>query len=346
MRIRSVKELKGGEILSEPVVTEEKEVLIPEGTTIREDYIPLIQSMGIETLMIEDPYVHYENPHLILHPDQYCGYVEKIRKLLEGHIYRQTTSLRLIQPLANDIVKDMAQMTDHTVIDVCERTADLYEHTIMVTLLSLLLAKRMKISEDLLLSIAIGGLLHDLGIRYITAPYEDCNLDELTPNEIFEFKKHPILGYTAIEEEKWIPDVSRNIILYHHERMDGSGFPLKQNSFEVSCRIVQLCDAFDSYISGVECRRISIQEALEKIKSQAGILFDGEMVREFISLIAKYPVGTTVKTSEEENGVVISQTDDPDHPIIMFLDANMCCKDGEKQLNLEKEKNVSIRQVV
>ena len=65
MRIRSVKELKGGEILSEPVVTEEKEVLIPGGTTIREDYIPLIQSLGIETLMIEDPYVHYENPHLI-----------------------------------------------------------------------------------------------------------------------------------------------------------------------------------------------------------------------------------------------------------------------------------------
>lgn len=346
MRIRSVKELKGGEILSEPVVTEEKEVLIPKGTTIHEDYIPLIQSLGIETLMIEDPYVDYENPHLILRPNQYHGYVDKVRRLLEGHIYRQTASLRLIQPLANDIVKDMAQMTDHTVIDVCERTADLYEHTIMVTLLSLLLAKRLKVSEESLLPIAIGGLLHDLGIRYITVPYVDCDLNELPPNEIFEFKKHPILGYTAIEEEKWIPDISRNIILYHHERLDGSGFPLKQKSFETACRIVQLCDAFDSYISGMECRRISIQEALEKIKAQAGILFDGEMVSEFISMVAKYPVGTTIKTSEEENGVVVSQTDDPDHPIIMFLDADMRCKDGEMQLNLEKEKNVSIQQVV
>lgn len=346
MRIRSVGELKGGEILSEPIFTEEKEILIPKGTRIRKDYIPLIQTLGVETLMIEDPYVDYENPHFLLKLESYREYVAKVKKILEGHIYHETKSLRMIEPLAHELVNDVNQMTRYAVIDMCERSADLYEHTIMVTLLSVIMAKRMNLQENTLLHIAIGSLLHDLGIRYITVPYENCNYNELQPNEIFEYKKHTILAYTALENEKWIPDISRKIILSHHERLNGSGFPLKQRNSELECRIVQICDAFDCMISGMECRRTSVQNALKQLKNASGILFDHTMVDEFVSMIAKYPVGTTVKTNEEENGVVISQTNDPNYPVIMFLDAEMRCETSRQKLNLEEERNISIQQVV
>ena len=346
MRIRSVGELKGGEILSEPVFTEEKEILIPKGTRIHEEYIPLIQALGVETLMIEDPYVDYENPHFLLNLDSYREYVTKVRKLLEGHIYQETKSLRMIEPLAHELVNDVNKMTKYAVIDMCERSADLYEHTIMVTLMSVILAKRMKLDENPLLNIAIGSLLHDLGIRYITVPYENCNYNELQPNEIFEYKKHTILAYTALENEKWIPDISRKIILSHHERMNGSGFPLKQKNSELECRIVQICDAFDCMISGMECRRTSVQDALQQIQEGAGALYDKTIAEEFISMIAKYPVGTTVKMDGEENGVVVSQTNDPDHPVIMFLDDDMLGTMSGKKLNLEEERSISIQQVV
>ena len=52
MRMKSVDILNGGEVLAEAVLTEEKAVLIPKGTAIKADYVPLIQSLGIETLMI------------------------------------------------------------------------------------------------------------------------------------------------------------------------------------------------------------------------------------------------------------------------------------------------------
>ena len=51
MRIRAVNVLNGGEILAEPVVTEKNEILIPKGTVLKEEYIPLIKSLGVESLM-------------------------------------------------------------------------------------------------------------------------------------------------------------------------------------------------------------------------------------------------------------------------------------------------------
>ena len=64
-----------------------------------------------------------------------------------------------------------------------------------------------------------------------------------------------------------------------------------------------------------------------------------------MSMIAKYPVGTTVKTNEEQNGVVISQTADPENPVIMILDASMSGVD-ERKCNLDLDKSISILQVV
>ena len=54
--------------------------------------------------------------------------------------------------------------------------------------------------------------------------------------------------------------------------MAGTGFPMKQKNKELECRIIQACDAFDSLISGMECKRICVQEAINQIKENDGKL--------------------------------------------------------------------------
>jgi HD-GYP domain-containing protein (c-di-GMP phosphodiesterase class II) len=163
----------------------------------------------------------------------------------------------------------------------------------------------------------LGCLLHDIGLRYITTNYIDWDGED--PLEDFEFKKHTLLGYSALDEERWIPDISRKMVLFHHERLDGSGFPMRRKNKEIEIRIIQVCDAFDSAISGIECQRISIQKALANIKSEAGEKFDPEVVNALLSIIAYYPVGTTVKLDNQMEAVVVSQTGDPKNPVIMEL---------------------------
>ena len=61
MRIKAVSSLVGGEVLAEPILTEKNDILIPNGTRIKPDYVPLIESLGIESVMVEDPYENYES---------------------------------------------------------------------------------------------------------------------------------------------------------------------------------------------------------------------------------------------------------------------------------------------
>ena len=343
MRIKSVGTLCGGEILAESVLTDENEIIIPKGTELKKDYVSLIQSLDIESLMIEDPYEDYENPNPIILPGTMDKIVERVRKLMEGHIYHSNKSMREFEIIANDIVKEVDEMSGNAIIDMKERTSNLYEHTVMVTLLSVMVAKKLKLDKIKRYNIAIGCLLHDIGIRYITVPYENKDFDNADQAEIFEFKKHTILGYSALDEETWIPEISKKMILSHHENLKGTGFPMKQKNREIECKIIQACDAFDCYISGMECKRMSVQKALENIIENAKILYDKKIVDYLVSTVAKYPVGTTVKTNVEEHGVVISQTVDPDNPIIMILNTE---KEKCNERNLMLEKNISILGVV
>lgn len=342
MRIRAVSKLIGGEILAEAILTREKEILIPKGTELKSEYIPLIQSLEIESLMLEDPYEDYEKPHFIIQENSIKKYTESVRKLMEGHIYHENDkSLKIFEVIANDILKEINSSTAEAILDMKERSSNLYEHTIMVTLLSVLVGKKLKLDEQRLYNLALGCLLHDIGLRYVTIPYEDRDLTTVEPAEMFEYKKHTILGYSALQDEKWIPQISRKMILSHHENMEGTGFPMKQKYKETECRIIQACDAFDCYISGMECKRMSVQEALDIIIGNAGKKYDKAVVDNLVSTVAKYPVGTTVKTNVEERGVVISQTVDPENPIIMILNTDEC-----SERNLMLEENISILGVV
>lgn len=342
MRIRAVSKLIGGEILAEAILTREKEILIPKGTELKSEYIPLIQSLEIESLMLEDPYEDYEKPHFIIQEDSIKKYTESVRKLMEGHIYHENDkSLKIFEVIANDIVKEINSSTAEAILDMKERNSNLYEHTVMVTLLSVLVGKKLKLDEQRLYNLALGCLLHDIGLRYVTIPYEGRDLTAVEPAEMFEYKKHTILGYSALQDETWIPQISRKMILSHHENMEGTGFPMKQKYKETECRIIQACDAFDCYISGMECKRMSVQEALNIMIGNAGKKYDKAVVDNLVSTVAKYPVGTTVKTNVEERGVVISQTVDPENPIIMILNTDEC-----SERNLMLEENISILGVV
>ena len=344
MRIRAVNVLNGGEILAEPVVTEKNEILIPKGTVLKEEYIPLIKSLGVESLMLEDPYENYEDPNPIIVSSRLDKYVEKVRRLMEGHIYHGASkSLKEFEIIANDIVREIDELPLDGIIDIKERNANLYDHTVMVTLLSVMVAKKLKLDNKKKYNIAVGCLLHDIGIRYITVQYENRNFDNAEPVELFEYKKHTILGYSALEDESWIPPISMKMILCHHENMNGTGFPMKQKNKEIECKIIQACDAFDCFISGMECRRMSIQQALEYLVEGTDIFYDRRIVRAIERLVARYPVGTRVRLNTGESGIVLKQTENSIRPVIRILDEEN--RLTEKVYQLNKNKNVSILQV-
>ena len=339
MKCKSIDVLKGGEVLAEPIVSQRQDTIIPRGTVIKTEYLPLIASMGIQTVMIEDPYEDYETPHPIIETPHFDYFVGRIKGIMEGHIYQSNNSLREFEMIANEIIKETQDIPNDIIIDVTERDADLYEHTIMVTLLSVFIGKRLHLDKKKLYNLALGSLLHDIGIRYITVPYESIDPKTVDPVAMFELKKHTILGYSALDGENWIPDISRKMILSHHERIDGSGYPMRQKNKEIEIRIIQVCDLFDCCLTGMEGKRQSLQETLRILAERAGIGLDKKVVELLLDIVAPYPVGTEIKTSDEGQGIVIAQTSDKNHPIIMIVDEN---QQKYEQKNLMLEKDISI----
>ena len=340
MRFKSIDVLKGGEVLAEPILSEKEDIIMQKGTIIKTEYIPLLMSMGIQTIMVEDPYEHLETPNAIVSIATFEDYVGRIKRIMESHIYHSNSSLREFEMIANEIVKEIQEIPNDIIIDVTERSSDLYEHTMRVTLLSVFLGKRLHFDRQRLYHVALGALLHDIGIRYVTSKYENADFSVMDPVSVFELKKHTILGYSALDGESWIPDIARKMILSHHERIDGTGYPMKQKNKEIECRIIQACDAFDCYISGVECKRKSLQEALSIMEEMRGQAFDKKIIDILLDSVAPYPVGTTVITSQDENGVVISQTKDKNNPIIMVIDSEE--ENNFFQRNLMLEDDISI----
>jgi HD-GYP domain-containing protein (c-di-GMP phosphodiesterase class II) len=337
MRIRLVQSLKGGERLAEPVITEKKEILISKGAELKLEYLDMLSFLGIDTVSIEDPYKGYETANHIINDEKKNNYIEEVRDILEKHIYQGKATLEGIEALARKIIDDLDDFDDGKVIDVAERNGNLYDHTVFVTLLTILVAKKLDIKDENLCEIAQGALLHDLGLRYITVPYVNCDMERRTSAETFEYHKHTILAYSALENEKWLSPVAKNMILTHHERKDGSGFPLKQKTKDIESKILQACDAFDCLISGMECKRVKIEEAMEYIGEVADVLFDANIIKVIEKMIARYPVGTKVRLSTGENAVVLKQTSDSIKPIVGVLDENEQMTDQRYSLNEDKD---------
>ena len=203
----------------------------------------------------------------------------------------------------------------------------------------------MNLSKWEVYDIGVGSLLHDMGLRYLSTPYQDVDIEnEFDPESLFEYKKHTLYGFSSVEKETWISNESKKIILFHHERLDRSGYPFKQIVMPLGVRIVAIADAFDDRLCGIGVKRENVRQALEYIRSGKDKLFEGRIVDYFLELIATYPVGTHVVTNRGDEAVVIEQNEHfTDRPKIKLIkDRFGKPYEEDKLINLTEEEDILI----
>lgn len=155
-------------------------------------------------------------------------------------------------------------------------------HSVRVTALSLLLAKKLLCSREELRIIHIGALLHDIGKVGI---YDSVLLKDqsLTSEEFDLMKKHPIIGEKIITPVG-LPDDVHQIILQHHEWVNGMGYPFGINGDMITkyAKIVSIADAFDAMTSDRCYREDKGREyAFKEILDGGGIQFDADYAAVF-----------------------------------------------------------------
>lgn len=302
-----------------------------------------------ETQKVKTPKISMEKI-TILRDDVEEQVKNKIKEILELHVYQQTEGLKQITETAQNIISDILEEDGviEKVYDVKERSADIYEHSLQVCTIATLIALKLGLTKKQIYDISVSSLIHDIGLRYLVVRYEDQDINLLPAKDQEEYKKHPIYGYTAIKNEAWLSDNAKEIVLNHHERKDGSGYPLGTDLISRMTQIVGVCDEFDELICGVGKARVRVHEAINNIRNYSGIWFDSDIVEAFLQLIAVYPVGSRVKTNQGELGIVMKQNAHfPERPILRIVkDKFGQAIHNEKIVDLIKETNVVIQEVV
>lgn len=321
MKLVYVKDLKGNEILAKDIMTWDYKIILPKGSVIYKDYIQKLIDLGIDEV-----YVQVDEKRVgeivILKSEMEESIKKTVKGVLERHRYHNNDELSSLSDTADKIITSILEEKEviERVYDIKQRKADIYEHSVSVCSLSILTALKMGIEIKKIHDIGVGCLLHEIGLRYITVDYNNRDVEALENTEIIEYKKHPVYGFSSLRDESWISEISKVIVLYHHERIDGSGFPLKAKDFPIEVKIVNVCDAFDEFICGIACKRMKVYEAVEYLKTFKNVLFDGKIVDTFLSFTAIYPAGSLVLTNEGEIGIVIAQNQEfIDRPVLRIM---------------------------
>jgi HD-GYP domain-containing protein (c-di-GMP phosphodiesterase class II) len=220
--------------------------------------------------------------------------------------------------------------------------ADVYTfaHSIDVCAFAVYMGIHYGYKKDSLLVLGIGSILHDLGKTRVSS--EILNKPgRLTEEEFGEVKNHPLWGYEMLIEDASvkISDRSLEIVLSHHERYDGRGYPrgLKGDQISDMAGICALSDVYNALtVERVYRKAFPSNEAYEMIMTYGNLNVRYELVKLFSKCVYPYPVATPVLLSQGQIGLVVGNNRNlPLRPVVAVAGT------GEK-IDLSEELSVVI----
>ncbi|WP_047153332.1 HD-GYP domain-containing protein [Aneurinibacillus tyrosinisolvens] len=333
--------VKPGVTLSEQVVTSLGGVLFEKGTRIQQREIEILKAFLIERISIEEEVEDHavsvidkgkaeqvkiqkaEEPdkRFDLKVSKAADYLEKITNWVGGGMPIPVMDLReTVQPLVQAVnAKPDVLFSIQKIKELDKYT---YEHSIFVGILSVAIARWMKIPEQEYMQISLAGTLHNIGVCRIE-PSILHKPGKLNYDEFEEVKKHTSYGYQIIKGTAGLSEGVALAALQHHEREDGSGYPqrVKGNQIHLYAKIVAIADVYHAMCTERGYRKaLSPYRVIEQLREYSFGKLDPVIVRTFISGIMQLSAGKIVRLNDGRVGKIIFV--DPQNPTRPMIDIN------------------------
>ncbi len=239
---------------------------------------------------------------------QLSGTIEQvIRNLRHGKSFNVPDAGRVVEQLVVSMLRNPDAMM--LLQQLRNRDEYAYSHSIGASVLAVAFARHMGYSRRQIKFFAMGALLLDIG--KLQVPEELLKRPgRLSDDEFAEIKRHVGFGVDLIKGSKGISQITLDVVASHHERFDGSGYPLglKGKHISVHGRMAGIIDTYDAITSNRPyAAALSPHEAIRRLYDLGGSDFQKELVEQFIQCIGAYPTGTLVELSAGEVGIVVAQ---------------------------------------
>jgi putative nucleotidyltransferase with HDIG domain len=220
---------------------------------------------------------------------------------------------------------------------------ELYFHSLNVTMLSLMMARDIKLPQEAVQALGMGALFHDVGRREIPNRIL-MKMEPLTVSERNLYELHCEYGVKIAQQLK-LPPLTLAIIHEHHEYFDGSGYPnrLKGEAIKLLARIVAIANYYDELCNPLNlANAMTPHEALATMFAKLRTRFDPKLLQVFVRCLGVYPPGTIVQLSNGVIGMVATiNTSKPMKPMIVTYDADIP-KEEAVLIDMETEVDVNI----
>lgn len=225
-----------------------------------------------------------------------------------GHTVQTALAEQLVQDITDSVMRSPSALVSLARI----KTADdyTYMHSVAVCALMVALALQLKLDAAQTRSAGMGGLLHDLGKALV--PLEVLNKPgKLTDAEFTLIKTHPAQGHMLLVECLTDDPAVLDIVLHHHEKTDGSGYPSGQAGEGISllAKMGAICDVYDAISSDRPYKKgWDPAESLKKMAEWTNGHLDTQVFHAFVKSMGIYPTGSLVRLSSGKIAVVTGQS--------------------------------------
>lgn len=305
MKITSVNDLKIGMILASDVLSDIGITFLAKGTQLNQGHIDSFQRMGVDFVYIEEAV----RQNKIEQQDYYIVALNEFKKVYMSS--RIGTSIDHVdfKGIMSGLFSQYAESNDVLGKIRSLQIEDLYiyRHAVNVAILSMCVAKWLNFSKNEIIDLGVAGYLHDIG--KCNVPGNILNKpDRLTPEEFEQMKTHAAHSHEITKSLQQVSYKASEGILFHHERLDGSGYPNQSRGAEIPLygRILGVVDIFDAILSDrIYSAKVSPYKAIEILKDESFGKLDPKVVNILVKNIADFYVGNVVKLSNGEVGEVI-----------------------------------------
>lgn len=360
-----VDELEDGMQFSAPVYIDEESVLVPEGVPVRAKDIKRLKRWGVEELRTEG--------HPVTEPlleDQIDTVADEVSSRLQElyaeaveimdmffHDAEGGSSLQVdaIDRIMNEHYPEMRDSVENAMgltFRKMETRSRYAASAINCMILSLGIGQKLKLPGHRLMNLAQGALLHDIGMTRIPAKILNKS-GALSDQEMKAVQAHTVHSYRMITKELGLSEEVGRIVLLHHERWDGKGYPkgFSGKEIPISARIVSVADAYEAMIRERPYRESMIgYKAVRQVLNDNGRRYDSEILKLFIKSMGVYPPGSIVILNDGSVGKVVKNHKDvPLRPVVQIIvtgEGKKIAGSRQKKVDLLQESDAFIARAV
>ena len=323
-----VKDLREGAAFSAPVYIEGNNLLVPAGVAVRKKDIARLNSWGIESVETDgDPVIlsprdekARDSPgakasgsakkassvislsEVQENKGTYRGYLDLIERLdavcgnIASGVSVETRSIDYITSQLLQAIREHRNSFIGYILGGEISGHEMAKSLVNTAILSALIAQEMKLPHHKVMQIVTGALLHDVGM--LRMPKEIVEKKGgLSEAELQRIQSHPLYAYRIVNKELLYPEDVGLIVLQHHERWDGEGYPRRVSgaAIDMGARIVSVADAFEAMVSQKSYRNSMMgYQAMKNLLSDNLRRFDPDVIKAFIQTMGIYPIGSII----------------------------------------------------